>query len=636
MVPRGAVGGVLLAILATQLLSSKATTITGVGMIRYMEGAPAEVRHPPPLRRRPPPTRGRQQPPPGSGGAVLDTVTTPPQLQLVCPQITDNVTGYPMDDPYCDVPRVVLAQGEAAEQMRNENGLSSGDITDVTLDVSANGSFTVTSLKTVKLGSQKGGCKCIYSGTPADDRVVMYLLDFSSCQGYGMAAPAALTPEVAWRLLSQDGSSAPGSSFKAYQETCSYGRRLLNPDNVVVVGPVPVPCTGALAHFRPRADLVGISPAAANALRMNSTHTGWWDLSRSCTPAEMSAVERAAEAFAQQIVAKDPNTADGRKLQAILQWRERRRNIYVLPPGSSCAHSWPAIAESLCTSATCGVFVDSSTLLPNAAAPRPPHILMHEMLHVLGLTHAGRGLKEAGDPTDIMGTFGGAGRGLLCPNAPNMYRIGWAKHINEPGVAPFQMTATGAWGNLTAANFTTNNWIKGLVIPAQGTRDDNMIVVNVGAQSTQYGADTATGAQAYYFSYRIKNTTAGGYDSGLTTDFHKKVVVHAFNGIQSERVFGFKPSLLDWGPNFQSKSEAVFQNDDGTLRDVTADTWTSPFLAVTNGLGGGVRLVVQSTSDTQAVVDICRITENGKELSCDDGIDNDCDGLQDNEDPDCQ
>lgn len=47
--------------------------------------------------------------------------------------------------------------------LQNENGLSSGDITDVTLDVSANGSFTVTSLKTVKLGSQKGGCKCIYS-----------------------------------------------------------------------------------------------------------------------------------------------------------------------------------------------------------------------------------------------------------------------------------------------------------------------------------------------------------------------------------------------------------------------------------------------------------------------------------------
>nr|BAB68383.1 matrix metalloprotease 2 [Chlamydomonas reinhardtii]BAB68385.1 matrix metalloprotease 2 [Chlamydomonas reinhardtii] len=635
MVPRGAVRGVLLAILAMQLLSSKATTITGIGMIRYMEGAQAEVRHPPPLRRRPPPTRGRQQSPPGSGGAVLDTVTTPPQLQLVCPQIIDIVTGYPMDDPSCYVPRVVLAQGEAAEQMRNENGVSSGDIMNVTLDVSANGSFAVTSLKTVMLGSQKGGCKCIYSGTPADDRVVMYLLDFSSCQGYGMAAPAALTPEVAWRLLSQDGSSAPGSSFKAYQETCSYGRRLLNPDNVVVVGPCRCPALAPSPTSGRARTLVGISPAAANALRMNSTHIGWWDLSRSCTPAEMSAVERAAEAFAQQIVAKDPNSADGRKLQAILQWRERRRNIYVLPPGSSCAHSWPAIAESLCTSATCGVFVDSSTLLPNAAAPRPPHILMHEMLHVLGLTHAGRGLKEAGDPTDIMGTFGGAGRGLLCPNAPNMYRIGWAKPINEPGLAPFQMTATGVWGNLTAANFTNTNWIRGLIIPAQGTRDDNMIVVNVGARSTQVGAETATGAQAYYFSYRIKNTTAGGYDSGLTSDFHKKVVVHAFNGIQSERVFGFKPSLLDWGPNFQSKSEPVFQNDDGT------SGCHGGHLDFT--LPGGYQRSgrwreagVQSTSDTQAVVDICRITENGKELSCDDGVDNDCNGLQDTEDPDCQ
>ncbi|KAG2437917.1 hypothetical protein HXX76_005533 [Chlamydomonas incerta] len=219
-----------------------------------------------------------------------------------------------------------------------------------------------------------------------------------------------------------------------------------------------------------------------------------------------------------------------------------------------------------------------------------------------------------------MGTFGGAGAGLLCPNAPNMYRIGWAKPINEPGTKPFQLTTSGAWGNLTAANFTTNNWIRGLVLPAQGTRDDNMVVVNVGIQSTEIGSNRAAGAQAYYFSYRIKNTTAGGYDSGLTSDFNKKVLVHAYNGIQSERVFGFKANLLDWGPNFQSKS----------------NTWTSPFLALdSNGLGGGVRLVVQSVTDTQAVVDICRITENGREDSCTDGLDNDCDGKVDGEDPDC-
>ncbi|KAG2437918.1 hypothetical protein HXX76_005534 [Chlamydomonas incerta] len=276
-------------------------TINGVGMIRYMEGAPSAARNPPPvrpkLRRRPPPARAQPGGPP-----VLDTVITPPQLQLVCPQIIDIVTGYPKEDPNCFLPQVVLAQGAAAEQMRNEYGMASGDIVNVTMDVSANGSFALTGLMTLVRGSQKG-CKCIYSGKPVDDRAVLYLLDFSSCPGSGMAAPAALTPEVAGRLLTPDGTSAPGSSFEAYQLICSYEKRLFNPDNVAVVGPVPVPCTGALTHPRPRPDLVGLSRAAADALRMNSTHSGWWDLSHSCSPADMNAIERAAEAFAQQLVA---------------------------------------------------------------------------------------------------------------------------------------------------------------------------------------------------------------------------------------------------------------------------------------------------------------------------------------------
>ncbi|KAG2437925.1 hypothetical protein HXX76_005541 [Chlamydomonas incerta] len=623
-----------------QAALAHALTTEVTAMVRYMEGAPSAVRHSPPPRRRPPPTErgsGRHAPPAAARHQNLTQLVTPPQLQLACPQIYDPASGYSKEDPFCNTPRMVLAYGAAAEQLRNENGLLSGDIVNVTLGVAADGKITLAGLKSVKKGSQY--CKCIFDLKPADDRAVLYLLDFSSCPGSGMAAPAALTPEAARSLLlptppNDDNAAASGvaatSNLKAYQDACSYGKRLFNSDNVAVVGPVPVPCTGALTHPRPtgttgpRPDLVGLSPAAAEALRMNSTHAGWWDLSRSCSPADMHAIERAAEAFAQQLVAKDPSSAEGRKLRAILQWRALRRNIYVLPPGSSCAQSWPAIAEVSCTSSTCGVFVDASTLTPNAAAPHPPHILMHELLHVLGLTHADRGSVEAGDPTDIMGTFGGAGAGLLCPNAPNQLRIGWVKHINEPGTKPFQISATGAWGNLTATNFTgdSGNWIRGLVLPAQGTRDDNMVAVNVGVESSQVGAKRADGAQAYYFSYRIKNTTAGGYDSGLPSDFHKKVLVHAFNGIQSERVFGFKTNLLDWGPSFQ-------QN--GT------DTWTSPFLAIdANGLGGGVRLVVQNVTDTQAIVDICRITENGREDSCTDGLDNDCDGKPDSEDPDCQ
>ncbi|KAG2437926.1 hypothetical protein HXX76_005542 [Chlamydomonas incerta] len=629
-------GALLVALVATHLFlwsCGQALTIEGTAMVRYMEGAPSAVRRSPPPRRRPPPTTtrgsGRHAPPAAASRQNLTQLVTPPQLQLACPQILDTASGYSREDPFCNTPRVVLAYGAAAEQLRNENGLLSGDIVNVTLGVAADGKISLAGLKSIKRGSQK----CPKTPGGSGDSIVLYLLDFSSCPGSGMAAPAALTPEAARSLLlptppNDDNAAASGvaatSNLKAYQEICSYGSRRVNSSAVAVVGPVPVPCTGALTHPRPRKDLVGLSPAAADALRMNSTHAGWWDLSRSCSPADMNAIERAAEAFAQQLVAKDPSSAEGRKLRAILQWREHRRNIYVLPPGSSCAQSWPAIAEVSCTSSTCGVFVDASTLTPNAGGPHPPHILMHELLHVQGLTHADRGSVEAGDPTDIMGTFGGAGAGLLCPNAPNMYRIGWVKHINEPGTKPFQITTTGAFGNLTAANFSgdSGNWIMRLVLPAQGTREDNMIVVNVGAENNLINAKRAAGAQTYYFSYRVRNTTAGGYDSGLPSDFHKKVLVHAYNGIQSQRVFGFKPNLLDWGPSFQ-------QN--GT------DTWTSPFLAIdANGLGGGVRLVVQNVNDTQAVVDICRITENGREDSCTDGLDNDCDGHPDAEDPDCQ
>ncbi|KAG2449867.1 hypothetical protein HYH02_005390 [Chlamydomonas schloesseri] len=608
----------MLAILATLLMSAQATKISGIGMLRYMEGAPSARRHPPPLHhpqpRRPPPQRS----PPASDGKALQTVITPPQLQLLCPQIIDVFTGFPKDDPDCVLPRVVLAEGAMAAEMQTEIGMTSGDIVNVTLDVAANGSLSLSSFKTLARGSQKG-CKCIYADKPIDDRLVLYLLDFSSCPGAGMAPPAALTPEAARRLLSA------GGGLQAYQETCSYYKRYLNPDNTAVVGPVPVPCTGALSHPQPRTDLVGLSGAAANALRMNSTHTGWWDLSRTCTPAEMGAIERAAEAFAQQLIATNPDDPEARKLLAILTWKERRRSIFVLPPGSACAKAWPAMAESICTVSTCSIFVDASTLLPPvsaaaAAPPRPPHVLMHELLHVQGLSHAAYGALEAGDPTDVMGTFGGAGTGLLCPNAPNMYRIGWAKPINPPGTPPFIIETSGAWGNLTAKNFTTDSWIRGLIIPAQGTRDDNMIVVNVGAEDNSSGVKKAAGAQSYYFSYRVRNNTANGYDSGLSGDYNKKVLVHNYNGIQSERVFGFKSNLLDWGPSFQR----------------TGNAWISPFLALdANGLGGGVRLEVKSTTETQAVVDICRITENGKEQTCSDGLDNDCDGQLDDGDPDC-
>ncbi|KAG2449866.1 hypothetical protein HYH02_005389 [Chlamydomonas schloesseri] len=593
---------------------------------------------------RPPPAR----PPPYRRASPIGPTQTPymhkieyTELQIVCPKVIDPVTGYPKNDPTCTVPSATVAVGEEALDTRKELGLMNGDLVNVTLeevDTEENPSrrrllsiireeqrtgrqllktttqlpkvtYKLKSLKQLKKNSQKE----IYAGKPIDLRTIVYIMDFSDCKLSGWSAPPALTKEkIAADMLRA--ANAPSNNLANYYGTCSYEKTLFSPDNFMVLGPVPVPCIGGVTP-PPRPPRPPRPPpragAATSLSRRNDTYDDWWDLSKFCTASEQQAWERAAEAYAQAEVAKDPNSAYGKKLQAILTWKERRRNIYVLPPSVKC--SWSGYADVTCTSATCSAYV-------RGYSDNAMQVIMHEAMHNYGLEHAGRGTLEYGDATDVMGDFNKAGKGLLCPNAPNMYRIGWAKPINPPGTPPFIIETTGAWGNLTAKNFTTNNWLRGLVIPAQGTRDDNMIVVNVGAEDNSPGAKKATSAQSYYFSYRIKNNTANGYDSGLTGDFNKKVLVHNYNGIQSERVFGFKSNLLDSGPSFQR----------------TGNAWISPFLALdANGLGGGVRLEVKSTTDTQAVVDICRITENGKEQSCSDGLDNDCDGRFDDEDPDC-
>nr|BAC99309.1 matrix metalloprotease [Chlamydomonas reinhardtii] len=614
----------------------------GVGMVK-LKSAFRFVRPPP--NHRPPPFR--KPPPAASPSPAFTHEVDYNELQILCPQEVDSSTNYTRDDPQCAVPRGSVAVGDEAEAVRAEFRLLSGDLVNVTLeevDESEPGSrrrmlsqlreelatgrrllntdtaplpgrsFRLKSLRPVRQTEQKE----IYTGTPIDLRTVVFIMDFSDCR---MPQAPAVTKERVTRDMLKT-SASPANNLAGYYSTCSYGKTIFNPDNFIVVGPVPMKCAGNIPAIprpprpapppRPPPRTISTKPAPPPLSRRNATYEDWWDLSRFCSASEQQAWERAAEAFAQAEVAKNPGDPEMQKLARLLQWRTRRRNLFILPSNVRC--SWAGYADVTCTSATCSAYVRGY------GSATTPHVVMHEVMHNYGLEHAGRGFVEYGDQTDVMGDYSKASAGLLCPNAPNMYRIGWAKPLNEPGTPAFASDADGppAFGNLTVANFTSN-WIRGLVIPAQGTRDDNMNVVNVGAAGPELEAERITGVNRYYFSYRVQNRTSGGYDSGITSSFNRKVLVHSYNGIQSERVFGFKPNLIDWGPNFQSKTS----------------TWTSPFVALRGGLGGAVRVVVVSTSDTQAVVNICRMTET-RETTCNDGFDNDCDGAADDEDGDCQ
>jgi hypothetical protein len=585
------------------------------------------------------------------------------ELKISCPQVPildqcsdPNGNCVYIDDPNCNSPRTTIAIGKDATDIRNTNEIISGDVAELDLQETMKGMqrrrvmidgydptdpvslSTVTGsntptfkLKGVKAIISKGEQKEIFRGTPIELRTLVFILDFSShpsssCGTTSMFGPA-VTPEAATVAMKDPKVS---NNLKNYYEKCSYKKTKIDDANIYVVGPVSIPCKGWLLKNltgrpvmpprpppKPPSQWASLLPLS----RKNDTVDDWWDISLYCTASEQQAWEREAEKWARVRAITDP------KLFAILNWPQRRRNIYVLPNALKCA--WAGYADVTCTSPTCSVYVKGGVLGTGL------QVFMHESMHNYGLEHASMGRDEYGDESDVMGNFRGAGSGLLCPNAPNMFRIGWAKPINPPGtVAAWlpKLSPELGFGNLTVDKMTSaNNKRMGLILPAPGIRDDNFVVVDFGGEGRIASiAPKRVPWNTIFISYRVRNTTVGGYDSGVATKHHMKVLIHAYNGSQTERQFGQKSLLLDWGPKFQK----------AVTWDPTGSTWASSFVPITKGfyngydVGGGVVVTVKSVLPTQAVIDVCRQFEK-LESSCNNGQDDDCDNLIDDEDPDC-
>mgnify|MGYP001807114908 CR=1 FL=1 len=106
-------------------------------------------------------------------------------------------------------------------------------------------------------------------------------------------------------------SASPANNLAGYYSTCSYGKTIFNPDNFIVVGPVPMKCAGNIPAIprpprpapppRPPPRTISTKPAPPPLSRRNATYEDWWDLSRFCSASEQQAWERAAEAFAQAV-----------------------------------------------------------------------------------------------------------------------------------------------------------------------------------------------------------------------------------------------------------------------------------------------------------------------------------------------
>ncbi|EFJ47723.1 hypothetical protein VOLCADRAFT_91784 [Volvox carteri f. nagariensis] len=232
---------------------------------------------------------------------------------------------------------------------------------------------------------------------------------------------------------------------------------------------------------------------------------------------------------------------------------------------------------------------------------------MHESMHIFGLEHAQTPYDLYGDPTDVMGRFEGI-QGLLCPNAPHLYRIGMASTLKG-----WPSDRGGVYGNLTAANFTQYDTFN-LSIPAAYLRDDHMVVVDL--SRLEPNGKKANCLDKLFISYRVASSEPTGYDSGLPRANNGTVVVHSYDGLQDEVWSnGKRPTYLASIPQ-------------------GATWWSSTFDKYKDDVGGRLMVRVHSANSTHAQVALCR-ARYSREYDCSDGRDDDCDGQRDKCDTDC-
>ncbi|KAG2495772.1 hypothetical protein HYH03_006017 [Edaphochlamys debaryana] len=296
----------------------------------------------------------------------------------------------------------------------------------------------------------------------------------------------------------------------------------------------------------------------------------------------------AAEQFAWRMAGE--NLARSLGLGEWMNATMRRRIVTILPREVTCG--WAGLGSVGCGGRACTVYIKggyASTLT----------IQMHELGHTQGLSHAGRGLDEYGDRGDVLGSTGGAD-GYLCMNPGNQLRLGW----NTP---------IGYLRPLTVNDAPTNTGQRGIWrLPNMAFTDVNHVYINMSLPGFPYAN--------HFASFRARTPT---YDAILSSDYNNRVHIHQFNGTTNDRDYNRTLLMALLGPGQWYMSRFVSYPGVGAA-------------------GGALNFsVINVTTGSHAFVRICRASVATEAVSptcdncCCDGIDNDCDGLIDFQDPDC-
>ncbi|GIL97556.1 hypothetical protein Vretimale_3192 [Volvox reticuliferus] len=240
-------------------------------------------------------------------------------------------------------------------------------------------------------------------------------------------------------------------------------------------------------------------------------------------------------------------------------------------------------------------------------------IAFQELGHNIGLAHSSRMScnengcvrDEYGDPTDPMGFtwVDIREKQLVCTNAPQAYKAGWSGLVDQVGGPDLK---TGIPRNF--------------VLPAMALKKENMLRITMSNGNSW----AAPAGPALFVSFRVRQAGPGSYDSGLNNNWNNRVWVHEYNETNNGIAANYRtpPIVL------------AMLTDDAKPSEIGG--WGIPKRSFTKWVPGvfGVNITVRSKTPQAATVSVCRFVSQ-VELACSDGIDNDCDGWVDSDDPDC-
>ncbi|KAG2437698.1 hypothetical protein HYH02_011076 [Chlamydomonas schloesseri] len=299
---------------------------------------------------------------------------------------------------------------------------------------------------------------------------------------------------------------------------------------------------------------------------------------------------------------------------------------------------------------------------PGSDAPDPAQLL-HALGHNEGAPHAAgllvdgsTELAAAADPTDPMGS---AGPGM-CFAAPNAYKLGWATPVPLPVLDPFTGAVGTGRGDLPLAELPAGVFTE-FQLPAMALSRSSLLRLVVEQAGLPPGAGRPGGLgwqRALFLSYRVRQAAAaeggdasggGGYDSGLPEQYDMRVWLHEANETATGAPAAagshtlLRAMLQPAGAEVVEVVE-VDPSDTAAAAPPPPPPWavgaTYRYLSSDpDATGGHLAIAVRRTDGQTATVALCRFTtedEGATEVEqCYNGLDDDCDGLTDTEDPVC-